>query len=58
MKLLIDCDYCGEEFDAHIVDSTWQQWLCPCCGSWVDMREPDKESSATGSEKPSDLSTN
>jgi hypothetical protein len=32
------CDYCNSETDAkdESVETTWQQWQCPHCGSWND----------------------
>lgn len=32
------CGFCGEfiEVADSAVESTWQQWRCPCCGNWND----------------------
>jgi hypothetical protein len=31
------CSRCHETLDPDdIEESTWQQWQCPCCGSWED----------------------
>lgn len=31
------CPCCGEIWaPADIEETTWQQWQCPCCGSWND----------------------
>ena len=34
------CNFCGGSFGpapSSEVVSTWQQWQCPCCGSWNDL---------------------
>ncbi|HLZ24547.1 MAG TPA: hypothetical protein VKQ30_20725 [Ktedonobacterales bacterium] len=32
------CGSCNEawEFDDPEINTTWQQWECPACGSWND----------------------
>ncbi len=33
----LKCDACGEACGPSDPDETnWQQWKCPCCGSWND----------------------
>lgn len=37
-----DCIYCNETvstadiLDSPSINTTWQQWECPCCGNWND----------------------
>ena len=31
------CGACGEA--SRPTETTWQQWLCPCCGAWNDKEE-------------------
>jgi len=46
----IDCDpplicpHCQESWQCDdLEETTWQQWQCPCCGSWNDNeKEPAK----------------
>lgn len=37
------CEGCGEAFHDHLNDpeiqTTWQQWECPCCGDWNDRKD-------------------
>lgn len=36
-RFLASCSACEESWDVHdLEETTWQQWRCPCCGSWND----------------------
>lgn len=36
------CESCGEICDPDDCSTTWQQWECPCCGSWNDREGRDE----------------
>lgn len=37
MRLRFECEDC-DGFN-NVSETTWQQWQCPCCGSWHDHTE-------------------
>src|SRR5689334_21869350 len=42
------CMACGDVFDISDPDvlRTWQQWQCPCCGSWEPLSETKAQDTA------------
>jgi DNA-directed RNA polymerase subunit RPC12/RpoP len=46
----LHCAYCSEDFpedkDIGDIETTHQQWRCPCCGSWNDRTDTQEASDA------------